>query len=276
MDAVIRFTETVMNHTDYLEINRRAWNWKTGLHCKSRFYDVDGFLAGRNSLNEIETNILGDVRGKSILHLQCHFGQDSLSLARLGAKVVGVDLSDAAIEKAKELNRTLGLDAEFICSDVYDLPNRLNREFDVVFTSYGVLGWLPDLDRWAGVVGHFLKPNGKFVLVEFHPVVWMFDLDFTKIDYPYSSPEPIIEETGTYTDTQDETMMPTVNWNHGLGTVVTALARQKITVEELVEYDYSPYDIFRGTVENEPGRFRLFDGKLPLVYSIVGRRKGEE
>ncbi|HBT76480.1 MAG TPA: SAM-dependent methyltransferase [Planctomycetaceae bacterium] len=263
-------------NTDYLEINRRSWNWKTGQHIVSRFYDVDGFLAGKNSLNEIETNILGDVRGKSILHLQCHFGQDSLSLARLGAKVVGIDLSDAAIEKAQELNKTLGLDAEFICSDVYDLPNRLDRKFDIVFTSYGVLGWLPDLERWAGVIGRFTKPSGMFVLVEFHPVVWMFDPDFTKIDYPYSSQEPIIEETGTYTDMQEEAAIPTVNWNHGIGDVVTALIRQKIAVEELVEYDYSPYDIFHGAVESEPGRFHLFDGKMPLVYSLVGRPKNDE
>ncbi len=260
-----------MSHTDYLEINRRAWNWKTGLHCKSRFYDVDGFLAGRGSLNEIETNILGDVHGKSILHLQCHFGQDSLSLARHGAKVVGVDLSDAAIEKAKELNRTLSLDAEFICCDIYDLPNRLDTKFDIIFTSYGILGWLPDLNRWAGVVSHFMKPNGLFVLVEFHPVAWMFDPDFKKIDYPYSSQEPIVEETGTYTDAQEDTVMPTVTWNHGIGKVVTALAKQRIIVEELAEYDYSPYDIFHGAVESEPGRFRLFDGKIPLVYSLVGR-----
>ncbi len=263
-------------NTEYLEINRRSWNWKTEQHYKSRFYDVEGFLAGKNSLNEIETNILGDVRGKSILHLQCHFGQDSLSLARLGAKIVGVDLSDVAIGKAKELNRTLGLDAEFICSDIYDLPNRLNRNFDMVFTSYGVLGWLPDLDRWAAVVGRFTKPNGMLVMVEFHPVVWMFDPDFTKIDYPYSSHDPIIEEAGTYTDTQEEAVMPTVNWNHGIGKVVTALARQKIVVEELIEYDYSPYNVFHGAVESEPGRFRLFDGKIPLVYSLVGRQKKDE
>ncbi len=260
-----------MSDANYVEINRRAWNWKTGQHYKSRFYNVDGFLAGRNSLNEIETNILGDVHDKSILHLQCHFGQDSLSLARIGAKVVGIDLSDVAIEKAKELNRTLGLDAELTCSDVYGLPNRLDRKFDIIFTSYGVLGWLPDLDRWADVVSHFMKPDGMFVLVEFHPIAWMFDPDFTKIDYPYSSREPIIEETGTYTDTQEETVMPTVTWNHGIGKVVTALARQKIIVEELVEYDYSPYDIFHGAVESEPGRFRFFDGKIPLVYSLVGR-----
>ncbi len=170
-----------MNENDYLDINRVAWNGRTREHVGSVFYDVPGFLAGRNSLNDIERKLLGDIRGRTVLHLQCHFGQDTLSLARLGAKALGVDLSDKAIEKARQLNETLGLDAEFLCSDVYDLPNRLDRKFDVVFTSYGVLGWLPDMDRWASTVSHFLKPGGSFVLVEFHPMVLVFDETFSKI-----------------------------------------------------------------------------------------------
>lgn len=262
-----------MSDQDYLNINRNAWNWRTGQHFRSRFYDVEGFLAGKNSLNEIEWEMLGDIRGRTLLHLQCHFGQDTLSLARLGAKTVGVDLSDQAIERGKELNEKLGLDAEFLCCDVYDLPNRLDRKFDIVFTSYGVLGWLPDMDRWASVVARFLKPNGLFVLAEFHPMVWMFDETLTKIEYAYDSPEPIVETSGTYTETSDDTRHETVTWNHGLGEVVSSLIRHGIEIGQLTEYDYSPYDIFSDAVESEPGRFRVHDGKMPLVYSIKGRKR---
>src|SRR5436189_4993553 len=131
---------------DYVELNRRAWNMRTTYHVQSSFYHVKEFTKGESSLNAIELALLGDIKGKSILHLQCHFGQDSLSLARMGAKVTGVDLSDKSIEKAKELNKQLDLDADFICCNIYDLPNHLTKEFDIVFTSYGTIGWLPDLN----------------------------------------------------------------------------------------------------------------------------------
>jgi 2-polyprenyl-3-methyl-5-hydroxy-6-metoxy-1,4-benzoquinol methylase len=113
----------------------------------------------------IELELLGNVKGLSILHLQCHFGQDSLSLARMGAHVTGIDLSDKAIKTAQELNAELHLNAEFICSDIYDLPQHLNKQFDIVFTSYGTIGWLPDLNKWAQIIHHFLKPEGKFIFV---------------------------------------------------------------------------------------------------------------
>lgn len=184
-----------MNSTsNYISANKTAWNTKTEHHINSEFYDMPGFLNGNNSLKEIELNILGNVKGKSILHLQCHFGQDSLSLARMGAKVTGIDFSDKAIEKARELNSQLNLDAQFICCDIYDLPNQLNKQFDIVFTSYGTIGCkLPDLDRWAEVVSQFLKPNGQFVMADFHPVVWMMDNEFQKIQYNYFNVEEIVE-----------------------------------------------------------------------------------
>lgn len=140
---------------NYIEINKQSWNNRTDVHVKSDFYDLDGFMKGKSSLNSIELELLGDVSGKSILHLQCHFGQDSLSLSRLGAKVTGVDLSDKAIETAKDLAQKLNADAEFICCDLYDLPNYLHKTFDIVFTSYGTIGWLPDLDKWAKIVSQF-------------------------------------------------------------------------------------------------------------------------
>jgi 2-polyprenyl-3-methyl-5-hydroxy-6-metoxy-1,4-benzoquinol methylase len=125
---------------------------------------MQSFLEGKSTLNEIELQLLGDISGKKILHLQCHFGQDTMSLSRMGAKATGIDLSNKAIERAKEIALRLNLDTDFICCDLYDAPNHLNEKFDIVFTSYGTIGWLPDLDKWAKVVSHFLKPNGKFII----------------------------------------------------------------------------------------------------------------
>lgn len=162
-------------NTNYIEKNRQSWNQRTELHVTSAFYDVPGFINGASSLKDIELQLLGDVTGKTILHLQCHFGQDTLSLARLGATVTGIDLSDKAIEAARELAQKVQQDATFICCDLYDLPNYLDEQFDIVFTTYGTIGWLPDLDKWAKIVSRYLKPGGQFVFVEFHPVAWMFD-----------------------------------------------------------------------------------------------------
>src|SRR5690606_5040157 len=164
---------------DYLAINKKSWNQRVQTHLDSEFYELPAFLKGKSSLNQIELDLLKDIKGKSILHLQCHFGQDSISLARMGAKVTAVDFSDKAIDAAKELCTKLGVDVNFLCSDIYELPHILDGQFDIVFTSYGTIGWLPDLQKWAKVVSHYLKNKGEFIFVEFHPVVWMFDDDFS-------------------------------------------------------------------------------------------------
>ena len=128
---------------NYIEINRQSWNDRTEIHLKSEFYDLENFRKGKSSLNDIELNLLGDIQGMTILHLQCHFGQDTISLSRLGAKVTGVDLSDKAIECAQNLAKDTNAQTRFICCDIYDLPNHLDEKFDLVFTSYGTIGWLP-------------------------------------------------------------------------------------------------------------------------------------
>ncbi|HLU86806.1 MAG TPA: class I SAM-dependent methyltransferase [Taishania sp.] len=138
-----------MSNYHYISVNKQAWNDQVDIHLKSDFYDLKGFIQGNTSLKEIELPLLGDISGKSILHLQCHFGQDTISLQRMGASATGVDFSDKAIEAAKQLNSQLNLKTQFICCDVYELPKLLNQQFDIVFTSYGTIGWLPDLDKWA-------------------------------------------------------------------------------------------------------------------------------
>ena len=261
---------------NYIEINRKSWNTKTDFHMKSEFYDLDGFLKGKSSLNEIELKLLGDVQGKSILHLQCHFGQDTISLGRLGANVTGVDFSDKAIANAKKLTKSCAVNTSFICSDVYDLPRFLNKQFDIVFTSYGTIGWLPDLDKWAQIVSRFLKPKGKFIFVEFHPVVWMFDDNFSDIKYNYLNSGAIIEtQQGTYADTNAAINQEYVMWNHGIGEVVNNLVKNDLEIKVLEEFDYSPYNCFNRTTEFEPRKFRIahLDNKIPMVYAILGIKK---
>ena len=256
---------------NYIEINKESWNNRTDVHVNSDFYDLDGFMKGKSSLNSIELELLGDVSGKSILHLQCHFGQDTLSLSRMGAKVTGIDLSDKAIKVAEELTEKLNTHAEFICCDLYDLPNHLNKKFDIVFTSYGTIGWLPDLDKWAAVVSQFLKPEGTFVFAEFHPVVWMFDDAFEKIEYNYFKSEAIETLEGSYTESRADAEQQFITWNHSLSEVLNSLLKQGLQINSFNEYDYSPYNCFQNTIEFEPNKFRIehLGNNIPMVYSLT-------
>lgn len=263
---------------NYLEINRQSWDSRTETHLKSEFYDLDSFLKGKNSLNDIELNLLGEVKGKTILHLQCHFGQDTVSLDRLGATVTGIDLADRAIESAKQIAKDTGSTAKFICCDIYDLPNHLTEKFDSVFTSYGTIGWLPDLDKWAKIISGFLKPNGKFVFVEFHPVVWMFDDNFDKIKYSYFNSGAIVETSeGTYANRDADLTVTDVSWNHSISDVLNSLLKNGLEIQSFDEYDYSPYNCFNRTVEFEPKKFRIqhLDSKIPMVYSITAIKKNK-
>lgn len=263
---------------NYLEKNKESWNRRTDYHVESEFYDVKGFLAGKSSLKEVELNLLGDIKGKSILHLQCHFGQDTISLARMGAEATGVDISDSAISNAKLLAKKANVQAEFICCDVYSLPQHLDKQFDSVFTSYGTIGWLPDLDKWAKIVEQYLKPGGKFIFAEFHPVVWMFDDDFTKVGYNYFNTGAIIEtESGTYADRDAPIKNEYVCWNHPTSEVLTSLLQNGLKLLSYQEFDHSLYNCFRHTEEYEPGKFRIkhLGNKIPMMYALVAEKNKE-
>lgn len=255
----------------YFESNREIWNQRTTVHKTSDFYNLAGFKKGQSVLTPIETAELGDVAGKTMLHLQCHFGMDSLSWARKGAKVTGIDFSDTAIEEARALNNELGLNAEFVCCNVYDIAQHLSGQYDIVFTSFGVIGWLPNLDKWAQLVARFLKPGGYFYIAEFHPVVWMFDDEFTRIQYYYDNRELIVtEQQGTYTNRDADIKGKEYSWNHSISEVLNALINAGLRIEFFNEYNYSPYPCFRNTTEFEPGKwhFNGMEGKIPVVYSL--------
>lgn len=265
-----------MKHSDFLAANRELWDAWTEINAQSDFYDLDAFRAGTSSLNPVELEELGEVRGQKLLHLQCHFGLDSLSWARLGAEVTGVDLSPAAIKLARSLSEDLEVPARFVTSDVYDLPNRLDGEFDIVFTSYGVIDWLQDLSAWARIITSFLRPGGVFYMVEFHPVaLTLGDNGQAFQDSYFPSKKPIrTVESGSYADPEAELTKVSYAWSHSLGEVVTAVASAGLRLEYLHEFPYSPYDCFEFTTEVEPGKATVpaFEGRLPMLFSIKATR----
>lgn len=256
---------------EYFLVNKDLWNKKILFHKDSEFYDLKKFKEGKSSLNDIELNELGDIKGKSILHLQCHFGQDTLSLARLGADVTGVDFSDKAIELAESLNNELKQNARFICSDIYGLKEKLDEKFDIVFTSYGVIGWLPDLVKWAEIVNQYLKPGGIFFMVEFHPVLFMLDENICRIQYSYFN-KGVIEEdvTGTYADKNADLKHKMYGWNHSLSDVFSSLLNCGLKIISFKEYDYSAYNCFNNLIEIEKNKWQVkgFENILPLMYSV--------
>ncbi len=259
---------------DYLALNKKLWDNKVASHVASDFYDMPAFLDGKNVLKPIELDLLGDINSESILHLQCHFGQDSLCLARMGAQVVGIDLSPKAIQKAQELNEELGLNAQFTCCDVYETRQYVSQKFDTVFTSFGTIGWLPDLDKWAKVIADSLKPGGRLIFVEFHPVVWMYDYDFKEIEYGYFKGDAIVENNeGTYADRGAALKDTEVSWNHHLGEVFSALIGAGLNITRFEEHSYSPHNCFNNMVETSPGQFEIkgLEGKIPLMYSLVAK-----
>jgi SAM-dependent methyltransferase len=258
-----------MPNIDYFEMNRIGWDRRALAHVESTFYDVEGFLAGNTSLREIELLELGEVKGLSLLHLQCHFGLDTLSWTRLGARCTGVDISPVAIEQAKKLALKAGLDTQFVCSDVYSFEAAADQPFDIVFTSYGAVCWLPDLQRWAQVIASNLAAGGSFYMAEFHPI---YDL---LAGYSYFTTElPDVEEEGTYTENGDDVVAELATWAHPLSNVVNALVNAGIQIEQLNEFPFSPYNCFEGMEEREPGRFYLSHNEhdVPIVYSLMGRK----
>ncbi len=255
----------------YFEINKSTWDKKVEVHASSDFYDLESFKKGGSSLKKYELEALGDVSKKSLLHLQCHFGQDTLSWSRKGAKCTGVDLSEKGVELAKQLNSELKLDADFVCCNVLDTSNYIKKQFDIVYTSYGVIGWLPDLKPWGRMIAERLKLGGTFYMVEFHPIVWMFDYleETPRIKYGYHQKEAIYEEyEGTYADNNSKMISKEYGWNHGLGEVISSLSEAGLTIEYLREYDESPYNVFPDLIKNKNGMFESSDKLFPLLFAI--------
>jgi SAM-dependent methyltransferase len=266
-----------MEHSDnYFKTNKETWNKKVAVHAESNMYELEAFKAGKSSLMRYELEALGNVNGKSLLHLQCHFGQDTLSWARMGAECVGVDLSDEGIKLAKQLNDELQLDAEFVCCNVLDTSKHISKTFDIVYTSYGVIGWLPDLKPWGKMIAERLKVGGTFYIVEFHPILWMFDYvdGKPKLKYHYSQDEVIYEEyEGTYANPSSKIVSKEYGWNHGLSEVVNALIEAGLEIDYLNEHDESPYDVFPDLVKTEAGMYKMQNQLFPMIFEVKATKR---
>jgi SAM-dependent methyltransferase len=271
---------------DRIAANQRLWDRWTEINAASVFYDVASFVDGRRPirLSDEERADIGPVKGLTLLHLQCHFGLDTLSWARLGAVVTGADLSAASVARARQLADEVGLAARFLQSNLYDLPKVLDETFDIVYTSRGVLGWLPDIRAWAEVVARFVRPGGTFYITEIHPVALALADDGVapgqlRLAYPYwEHAEAIrLEPQGSYADrTADTTGLVEHGWDHSLGEIVTALIDAGLVLELLREHDFCEWPL-GFLVESPDGRWRLppdAGGELPLFFSLRARKPG--
>ncbi|MGI9108347.1 MAG: class I SAM-dependent methyltransferase [Pyrinomonadaceae bacterium] len=260
---------------EFLENNRSLWNGWTAIHARSKFYDVESFKAGKSSLQSVELEEVGGVAGKSLLHLQCHFGMDTLSWARLGARATGVDFSDEAIKLARALAAELNLPAEFVCSNLYELPRVLDAagRFHIVYTSYGVLSWLPDLKAWAEVIAHFLKPGGAFHLVEYHPLVMLLGDDGATFEYPYfHSDEPLkLHAQGSYADPQADFSHTEYGWVHSFSDIINALLGANLHLEYVHEFPfafYKPWPFLEEEAEGGKSHMKDRAHDIPLMFSL--------
>lgn len=263
------------------------WDVWARHHVASPFYDVEGFRAGqragRRGLDALETRLVGDVAGKSLLHLQCHFGLDTLTWARRGAAVTGADFSGEAIGTARALAAEIGVPATFVQCDVYDLPDRLPGEFDVVFTSHGVLSWLPDLDRWGRMIAHFLRPGGRFCLIEGHPLPLLFDDTRAdrelRLSFPYFPGDAPLrcERRGSYAAPDGPFDSVTYQWVHPLSEVLGALLRAGLRLESFDEYPYAGWAMFPWMETRPDGLWQFPEGTvaLPLMFSVTASKPAD-
>jgi SAM-dependent methyltransferase len=261
------------------EINRQFWNEVTPVHARSAMYDVEGFLKGRSTLDSVESAAFGDVNGKSVLHLQCHFGLSTMDWARRGARATGADFSDVAIQHAQEIARQAGLQerVRFIQSDVLELDAVLNEEFDFVFTSYGAICWLSDLRRWGQVIVKCLKKGGTFFIADVHPAAIIYEEPNGTLiqiyDY-FSRAEGYTVEAGRWPDYADPTYVAksgTREWQWTIADVVTALLEAGLTITALKEYDHCCFQMFPRLVRNhhEEWVFPKGEMRLPMTFAVT-------
>jgi SAM-dependent methyltransferase len=257
-----------------LESNREMWNEWAELHVNSEFYDVDSFKEGRCSLYPVELEEVGDVSGKSLLHLMCHIGKDTLSWARRGANVTGVDFSENAINTARSLADELKLDGEFICCNLYDLQQNLDRKFDIVYTSAGVLCWLPDLKEWGRVIAQFLKSGSFFYILEGHPFLNML-LDEANTSIPeifrsyFHTPEPeVYQSEGSYSGDKTSKIHTGKEWTHSLGDIVNSLINAGFRIEFLHEYPYIFFRALPYMQQDDQGSWRIPGDRIPLIFTL--------
>ncbi|MQS36391.1 class I SAM-dependent methyltransferase [Streptomyces katsurahamanus] len=267
---------------DWREVNRSNWDERVPIHVAGDFYELDAFRAGKEALRDFEIAEVGDVSGRTLLHLQCHFGQDTLSWARRGAaQVVGLDFSEPAVEAARALAAEIGFGPEraaFVAADVYDAVEAVpDARYDIVYTGTGALNWLPDIERWARTAASLVAPGGFLYLAEFHPLTDALDDETgSKVVHDYFSRDAWLDDMpGTYADLDAETVHNrTVEWQHPIGEVVSALCATGLRLEFLHEHDISLFPRFGDFTQSEDGYYRFPAGRprIPLMYSLKATR----
>ena len=272
-----------MARKDWLETNRALWDERVAVHLAPGGYDLEALRQGRARLNAIEERELGPVKGLRVLHLQCHFGRDSLILAQRGADVVGLDFSAPAVEAANKLAAEMKLPARFVQADLYDAPRAIVEpaEFDLVFTTWGTIGWLPDIQRWAGVVAHFLKPGGVLYLADGHPAALVLDDSTAFPDgrpgfyAPYFEREAIVSQSTADYKNEKAVLKHTTeySWMHPLGETITALIDAGMRLDWLHEHPTVTTRMFKSLVKVADGTYGWPDKPwLPLAFSLKATR----
>jgi SAM-dependent methyltransferase len=261
--------------TDWLELNRTNWDSRVPVHVASSFYDLDGFRSGRDTIGPLQAAEVGDVRGKRLVHLQCHIGLDTLSWARRGAVVSGLDFSAAAVSVARSLAADLGIPATFVESDVYSASSAFgDARFDVVYTGIGALCWLPSVTRWASVVSSLLAPGGFLYIIEGHPFVQVLeqgDDGSLVVSHDYFDPSGSVEDYEyTYTDGPAIAQTRSVQFQHPLGSIVSALVEAGLRIEFVHEFDYDMFARFPDMTPGADEVYRLPDGRprVPMLFSL--------
>lgn len=269
--------------SDQIEVNRANWDARAEIHARSSFYDLEQYIQNPSAISSVvewDRRLIGDVKGLDLLHLQCHIGTDTLSWARLGAHVVGLDLSPKSLRIARELAKKTGSEIEFVCGDVRQADRLVRRQFDIVYTSVGVLCWNPDIRQWATAVAACVRPGGRFYIRDHHPILSTFEYgrDDSQIVciHNYFTDQPNRYETDvTYTGDETPVASPiNYQWTHSMGDIITALAENGLRIEKVEELDWLDWQPFPWMIEKEKGRWHVPSGhpRLPLAFSILASR----
>ena len=267
---------------EYRIANRANWDSRVDIHYGSEEYGVVRFISDPGHLSGVvsrDKDKLGDVSGKTLLHLQCHIGTDTISWARLGAVVTGVDLSEKSIDAARRLSRDSGTPARFMVSELYDTPNVIDEKFGIVYTGVGAICWLPDIKAWAGVVASFLEPGGIFYMREGHPMMWAVDWEDPEelrvtLDYFETEEPEADEEHDTYAGDGVVTSPMSYGWNHGIGETIDALIQAGLRIDRVEEHEECEWKGLAMMVEGADGLWRLPErpARLPLMWSVLATK----
>lgn len=268
------------DEAEYQRLNRAWWDERVPIHAAGEFYDLEGFVAGGDTLLPFEPVHVGEVTGLDLVHLQCHMGMDTLSWARRGAWVTGLDFSAPAVEVARRLAERIDVAARFVVADVYDAVEVLDATYDLTYQSLGSLNWHPDMARWAAILFTLTRPGGRYVLLEGHPMSWVLDDAGEQVEYAYFGEEGgtrIADDGGTYADLSVPTVNnETIEFSHTLGDVIGALLDVGFVLERFSEHPYTVYPMWPW-LEEHPGQTPTWwapEGRptLPMMYSLVARR----